>query len=244
MRTVSRNESVRSSTPILLIAGGTSSTDGHFASVEPLLSPHAQLSALDPPRRGSAGAALRLRANWLAQALRRECDGPAVVVGHSLGALVSLRLAVDEPELVAGLLLLDPTPLVLGALLPKPLLKLIARARKTARLLPGRSTRAASAAIRMVPLDLRMGLFILLGGLSLAADLAAGSIQFPLTLVSADEHAPTSITRRWHCRLVDWSPEARLEVWSETTHGLHLEQPGLVADAAIKLLEMQAQSTR
>jgi 3-oxoadipate enol-lactonase len=36
--------------------------------------------------------------------------GPLVVVGHSMGATVALRLAVDAPELVSGLMLVAPVP--------------------------------------------------------------------------------------------------------------------------------------
>jgi 3-oxoadipate enol-lactonase len=36
--------------------------------------------------------------------------GPVVVVGHSMGATVALRLAVDAPELVSGLILIAPVP--------------------------------------------------------------------------------------------------------------------------------------
>jgi pimeloyl-ACP methyl ester carboxylesterase len=35
---------------------------------------------------------------------------PVVVVGHSMGATVALRLAVDAPELVSGLILIAPVP--------------------------------------------------------------------------------------------------------------------------------------
>jgi pimeloyl-ACP methyl ester carboxylesterase len=35
---------------------------------------------------------------------------PLVVVGHSMGATVALRLAVDAPELVSGLILIAPVP--------------------------------------------------------------------------------------------------------------------------------------
>jgi pimeloyl-ACP methyl ester carboxylesterase len=36
--------------------------------------------------------------------------GPAVVVGHSLGATIGRHLAATRPELVAGLVLIDPIP--------------------------------------------------------------------------------------------------------------------------------------
>jgi pimeloyl-ACP methyl ester carboxylesterase len=35
---------------------------------------------------------------------------PAVVVGHSMGAKIALRLAVDAPQLVRGLILIGPVP--------------------------------------------------------------------------------------------------------------------------------------
>ncbi len=46
--------------------------------------------------------------------LRAELDslanGPVVVVGHSMGAKVALRLAIDAPKSVAGLILIAPVP--------------------------------------------------------------------------------------------------------------------------------------
>jgi pimeloyl-ACP methyl ester carboxylesterase len=70
---------------------------------------------VDPPGIGTTSDRRPLRlsdyARGLAHALRREGEDPVVVVGHSLGGLVALRLATDESSLVAGLLLLDPTPL-------------------------------------------------------------------------------------------------------------------------------------
>ncbi|MEU0495709.1 alpha/beta hydrolase [Mycobacterium sp. NPDC006124] len=44
----------------------------------------------------------------LANLLRREADAPVWVVAHSFGGAVALRLAATSPELVAGLILLDP----------------------------------------------------------------------------------------------------------------------------------------
>lgn len=44
----------------------------------------------------------------LADLLARETTRPVVVVGHSFGCAVALRLAVARPDLVASLVLLDP----------------------------------------------------------------------------------------------------------------------------------------
>jgi len=44
----------------------------------------------------------------LASLIEREADGPVVVVGHSFGGAVGLHLAAACPDLVSGLVLLDP----------------------------------------------------------------------------------------------------------------------------------------
>ena len=44
----------------------------------------------------------------LADLLAAEADGPIWVVAHSFGGAVALRLAESRPDLVAGLILLDP----------------------------------------------------------------------------------------------------------------------------------------
>lgn len=44
----------------------------------------------------------------LAGLIEHEADGPVVVVGHSFGCAVALHLAAQCPDLVAGLVLLDP----------------------------------------------------------------------------------------------------------------------------------------
>lgn len=44
----------------------------------------------------------------LAALTDRHADGPVLVVGHSFGGALALQLAAARPDLVAGLLLLDP----------------------------------------------------------------------------------------------------------------------------------------
>ncbi len=44
----------------------------------------------------------------LASMVEDEADGPVLVVGHSFGCAVALHLAAQCPDLVSGLLLLDP----------------------------------------------------------------------------------------------------------------------------------------
>ncbi|OBI77191.1 alpha/beta fold hydrolase [Mycobacterium sp. E740] len=58
--------------------------------------------------RSSWAAPWTLEANAAALAELIEADGPVVVVGHSFGGAVALNLAAARPELVSGLMLLDP----------------------------------------------------------------------------------------------------------------------------------------
>jgi pimeloyl-ACP methyl ester carboxylesterase len=227
---------------ILLVPGGGSSVHGYFPELAACLGEHARVIEVDPPGMDVASGRRWLRladhAHWLAQAIRLDRDDPVIVVAHSLGGLAALRLALDEPGTVAGLLLLDPSPLMPAVLLPARLLKLVAASRKVAADLGviGPPQKRSAAAPRSVSTIARLIWYLVFDGMALAADLAAGRLAAtPTTIVSAGEHAPDSATRRTHERLVTWIGGARLEVWEGTTHPLHLQEPRKVAEAAIAL---------
>jgi pimeloyl-ACP methyl ester carboxylesterase len=58
-----------------------------------------------------ASVSLNEHARHLALLLRSLHVGTAHVVGHSSGALIGLQLALDEPDLVQSLVLIEPAPL-------------------------------------------------------------------------------------------------------------------------------------
>ena len=58
--------------------------------------------------RPAHGQRLGVQARLAAEVLRRTGNGPAIIVGHSLGAAVALRLALEAPDLVRALVLLAP----------------------------------------------------------------------------------------------------------------------------------------
>lgn len=64
---------------------------------------------VSPARPGGRG--VRSLTEDLAHTIEVACPGaPAVVVGHSLGATLARHLAATRPDLVAGLVLIDPIP--------------------------------------------------------------------------------------------------------------------------------------
>ena len=68
------------------------------------------MTAFDMPGHGSAGPwddTLDYQVQT-AQIAADFCDGPTHVIGHSFGATVALRLAVERPDLVSRLTLIEP----------------------------------------------------------------------------------------------------------------------------------------
>lgn len=103
-----------SGTPVLLLAGGAASSHDFFPCLADALGGH-RLISLDRPGTGLAqttGTATLASGSAAAAQVLDELDaGPAVVVGQSLGGALAVQFATDRPELVAGMVLIDPTPL-------------------------------------------------------------------------------------------------------------------------------------
>jgi pimeloyl-ACP methyl ester carboxylesterase len=89
-----------------LVAGGPGRTDGPgWAPIAPDLPGHGQS---EPPAGGAAGYTPEALAGALAGALDALGVPRVAAVGHSLGALVALALAVHHPQRVTAVVLLDP----------------------------------------------------------------------------------------------------------------------------------------
>ena len=77
---------------------------------DPALSAYGDLVAVDRPGYGGSGQGdvvpeLREQAKLLAPLLD-DAGGPVIVVGHSLGGPIAVRLAIDYPDKIRGVLLL------------------------------------------------------------------------------------------------------------------------------------------
>jgi pimeloyl-ACP methyl ester carboxylesterase len=104
----------RADAPVVVVIHGASGNAREAQiSLAPALAEEARLILPDRPGHGHSerpdtGWQLGVQAQMLAEALRAKGVSRAVVVGHSFGAAVSLRLALDHPDLVGSLVLLAP----------------------------------------------------------------------------------------------------------------------------------------
>jgi pimeloyl-ACP methyl ester carboxylesterase len=104
--------------PVVLVHGlGGSATN--WCELAPLLAEHRRLLIPDLPGHGgseplAAVSGLQPYADRVSAVMEREGVGQAPVVGHSLGGLVVLRLALRRPELVSAIVLAASAGLSLG----------------------------------------------------------------------------------------------------------------------------------
>ncbi len=137
--------------PALLLLHGTGASTHSWRGLAPLLATRFHLIAPDLPGHGFTRATSReflsLRGmGWALRSLLREMPAPAVVLGHSAGAAIAVRMTLDghiAPRLIVG---------VNAALLPlrgfpgqifSPLARVLARMPVVPRLLARRFDREA-----------------------------------------------------------------------------------------------------
>lgn len=96
--------------PTVVLVHGFAGAASNFAVLAPLLVDGHRVIVPDLPGHGMspplpAAPNVAAYADCVAAVAEREGGGPAVVVGHSMGGVVALRLAMRRPELVRGIVL-------------------------------------------------------------------------------------------------------------------------------------------
>ena len=97
--------------PVILLAGGIDPTST-WDDLVPRIGPDVLLCRFDPIVPGPPTTPITAtgRSNGLAEALSASgLTGPYVLVGHSLAGLTIRQFGADHPDMVAAVLLLDPT---------------------------------------------------------------------------------------------------------------------------------------
>jgi pimeloyl-ACP methyl ester carboxylesterase len=97
--------------PTVVLLHGWCGTGEHFAPQARDLAVDHRVLVPDLPWHGRSEAAgpisVAAFANALNERLAELADGPALLVGHSLGGLVAVEAAADRPEGVSGVVVLD-----------------------------------------------------------------------------------------------------------------------------------------
>ncbi|MDX3663196.1 alpha/beta hydrolase [Streptomyces sp. ID05-26A] len=106
--------------PRIVLVHGLGGSHLNWVLLAPLLAQRARVTAVDLAGHGLTnpeGRQTTVQANTrlLGRFLREVVGEPAVLVGNSMGGLISLFQTAHAPELVSGLVLVDPAlPMVLG----------------------------------------------------------------------------------------------------------------------------------
>jgi len=99
--------------PAVVLVHGLGGSHLNWDLLAPRLTGAARVVALDLPgfgrsEPGERTASVRANVAALARFLEQEVGEPAVLVGNSMGGMISILLTGERPDLVSGLVLLDP----------------------------------------------------------------------------------------------------------------------------------------
>jgi len=238
--------------PALLLLHGITDSWRSFEGVMPLLPADWRVVALS--QRGHGGSSkdadghdTRDFAADAAQAIEALGLAPAVVVGHSMGTVNALRLAIDRPDLVRGLVLAgafarfsDKSELVeyiASAIEPlvDPIPRAFAEEFQRSTIVQPVSEAFVQA---MVDQSLRAPAAVWRSAFKglLADDFSdeLARVQAPVLLIHAahDAYVPLADLKL----LLDALPRARHELWADAGHAMHWEEPARFAAALVRFV--------
>lgn len=139
--------------PAIVLIHGLGGAASNWIELAPQLARDQRVLVPDLPGHGGssplpAAPNLEPYADRLGLVLEREQMTPVVVVGHSLGCVVALRLAMRRPELVSGLVLISAAGIGSGTRRARQALQLASLVRPGRLLAPHRARIARSARLR------------------------------------------------------------------------------------------------
>lgn len=231
--------------PVLLLPGGSEACAGFFPGLVEGLRDDCRVIVHDRPGTGASAepGVLAGAAEQLGSLIDRLGCGPVVVVGQSLGGAVAVLLARRYPEKVAGLVLLDPTPIndprscrmiermmqVLGGVAKVPVARkaLAAVMRASVR----RQVRkhhlrpdCAEAMARTAELDTLQLAAAVRGLHELSVGLEESALPQVQGVVVTADRKPSAAIRQAHERLAA-AFGMSVACWPGATHSVHLDHP-------------------
>jgi pimeloyl-ACP methyl ester carboxylesterase len=213
--------------PAVVLEAGLNNGAASWDRVMPLLAPHVRVAAYD--RAGIGGSApapglvtIDRQVDDLASVITGLSAGPCVLAGHSWGGVLVQLLAFRRPELVAGLVLVDPGHEEMESLLPLPV-QWGWRVMRT--VFPDELHGDAPVTMAVVR------------GLRAARPFP----DMPVVVLSAARGFPRRFRAHWtrlQARLAAAAPQGRHVVVDGTGHNIPRDRPDVVADT---ILEVAAQ---
>jgi pimeloyl-ACP methyl ester carboxylesterase len=112
--------------PAVVLEAGMNNGAASWQRVMPRLAPHVRVAAYDRAGVGGSAVAPGLvtidrQIDDLSSVITGLAAGPCVLAGHSWGGMLVQLLAFRRPDLVAGLVLVDPAHEEMESLLPLPI---------------------------------------------------------------------------------------------------------------------------
>jgi len=229
--------------PRVVLVHGFTQTRASWAAVARDLAADHRVLAVDAPGHGAAGRSPADLATGAAQL--GAAGGRAVYVGYSMGGRLALRLALDRPDLVAGLVLLgatagidDPAERAARRVADEALAASIERDGVSA-FLDRWLAQPLFAGLAVDPMDLAARRANPAAGLAGALRLAGTGTMDPpwwadlpsitaptLVLAGAEDAKFAALGRRLAAGI---GPRAAFETIPETGHAAHLQDPAAVA---------------
>jgi len=237
----------------LLLLHGITDTWRSFEPVLPWLPPHWHVVSMTQRGHGGSSAAASYRTRDFAAdaAAMVETMGlaPVIVVGHSMGAVNALRMAIDHPAAVRGVVaagafasfsdkpalvdFIETQMLTLGEQVPRELAESFQRDTVAGPVAPGLLETMVDECLR-TPAATWRGAFAALLEDDFSAELHRIEVPVLLPWGDADAFSPESDQQRLQRQL----PRATRAVYTGVGHALHWEQPRRFADDLIGFEQM------
>jgi pimeloyl-ACP methyl ester carboxylesterase len=212
--------------PAVVLEAGLNHGAASWERVMPLLAPHVRVAAYD--RAGIGGSApapglvtIDRQIDDLASMITGLQAGPCVLAGHSWGGILVQLLAFRRPDLVAGLVLVDPGHEKMDRALPAPVRW-------------GWRVKAT-----VFPDELRADAPVTLAAVRGMRTAARPFPDVPVVVMSAGRGLPRRFRAHWtrlQAELAAAAPQGRHVVVDGSGHNIPRNRPDAVADAILEIV--------